>query len=217
MLRARVRSASRWSLMVTLAAAAASAPLAAQEASTRGDWTSKWSASLGVDPFETDGSLNFSENFAAAIARQWSRPGSRLGFRAQLGVGRLPSTTQSFNVTQCSDCALTRTERYQELSGAAVITFMRNSRFKPYLLAGPGIYRVSSSYLARGLVLGTGENPSTSSFWALGLTAGAGASLRLFGKELFIEQRILFPEASTGFRAGPTPHPLSIGVKFEKE
>lgn len=202
--------------MVTFAAAAASAPLAGQEAASKGDWTSKWSASLGVDPFETDGSLNLAENFAAAIAKQWSRPGSRLGFRAQLGVGRQPSTSQAFNVTQCEECALTRTQRYQELSATAVLTFRRSSRFKPYLLAGPGLYRVSTSYLARGIVLGGSENPSTSTFWSLGLTGGLGASLKLFGKELFVEQRMIWPQASTGYRTGPTPHPLSIGVKFER-
>jgi opacity protein-like surface antigen len=171
---------------------------------------------MGVDPFKTDGSLNLSENFAAAIAKQWSRPGRRLGFRVQLAGGREPSTTQRFNILECDVCSLTRTQRYAELNAAAVLTFRNNHRFRPYVLGGPGIYRVSTSYLARGTVLGSVENPSSSSYWSLGVTAGAGASLRLFGKELFVEQRILLPQATTGYRMGPVPHPLSIGVKFER-
>ncbi len=207
--------ASRAWIGAALVAAAGAIPLAAQEASSHGEWHSRWSASFGFDPSKTDGSLNVSENFAAAIAKQWSRTGSRLGYRAQLSAGRQPSVTSGFNIFECSTCSVTMTNRYAELSGAAVITFRNGRKLKPYLLGGPGIYRVSTSYLARGVVLGSSENPATSATWALGLTAGAGLSMRLFGKEVFVEQRVLWPQASTGSRYGRL-HPLSIGVKFEK-
>jgi hypothetical protein len=202
--------------VAALAAGLIAVPVSAQVQVPKGEWTSNWAASFGVDPFKTDGTLNVSENFSAAIAKQWSRTGSRLGYRAQLTAGRQPSITSQFNVLTCSTCSVTRTTRYAELSGAAVMTFRSGGNVKPYLLAGPGIYRVSTSYFARGVVLGNSENPSESTAWSLGLSAGAGATLRLFGKELFIEQRILFPQASTGYRSGPVLHPLSIGVKFEK-
>lgn len=199
-----------------VAAALIATPLFAQSQTSEKEWHSRWSASFGVDPFKMDGTVNVSENFAAALAKQWSRPGSRLGFRAQLSGGREPSIRQRFNVTECGDCSLTRTVRYAEFSGTAVYTFRNNRRLRPYLLGGPGVYRVSTAYLSRGLVIGNGESQSVSSVWSFGLTAGAGASLRLFGKELFLEQRILWPQASTGASLSPVPHPLSIGVKFEK-
>jgi len=168
-----------------------------------------------VDPSKTDGTLNVSENFAAAIAKQWSRTGNRFGYRAQLSGGRLPSITSGFNILECSTCFVTVTTRYAELSGTAMLTFRNGRNIKPYLLGGPGISRITTSYRARGVVLDNSGNPPVSTTWALGLTAGAGVSLRLFGKELFVEQRILWPQASTGSRYGRL-HPLSIGVKFEK-
>ena len=207
--------ASRAWIGAAIAAVAGAVPISAQEQSPHGEWHSKWSASFGIDPSKTDGTLNISENFAAALATQWSRTGSRLGYRAQLSAGRQPSVTSGFNILTCNTCSLTMTNRYAELSGAAVLTFRNGQNLKPYFLGGPGIYRVSTSYLARGVVIGNSENPSTSTTWSLGLTAGAGLSLRLFGTELFMEQRILWPQASTGSRYGRL-HPLSIGVKFEK-
>ena len=216
MFRQWVGFASRSGLAVTIATALAAAPSLGQEAASREEWNGKWSASVGIDPTKTDGSLNLSENFAAAIAKQWSRSGSRIGFRAQLSTGREPATLRAFNVLECGDCVLKQIRRYQELSGAAVLTFRNNHSFRPYILGGPGIYRVTTSYFARGVVIGNGNNPSTSSVWSLGLTAGVGASLKLFGKDFFIEQRIIWPQATTGYRTGPVPVPFSIGVKFEK-
>ena len=216
MSRSFVGFASRLGIVAAFAAVGLIAiPLSAQE-TPRGEWNSRWSASFGVDPFETDGSLNVAENFAAAIAKQWSRTGSRLGYRAQLSAGRTPSVLTAVNVLSCSTCYVSRTNRYAELSGTAVLTFRNDRSVTPYLLGGPGLYLVRTSYLGRGVVLDNGENPSTSTTWSLGLTAGAGATFRLLGKELFVEQRILWPEASTRYRSAPVLHPLSIGVKFEK-
>ena len=218
MFKARVRFASRWSITAASAIVLFSSPLVAQEQVAKPEWSSKWSVSLGVDPFKTDGGLNFSENFAAAIAKQWSRPGSRLGFRAQLSTGRQPSTTQSFNAGACDACSLTRTLRYTELSTAAIYTFRNNRKFRPYLLGGTALYAVRSSYLARGLVISDPDpgDRSTSTVWSFGLTTGFGANFRLFGTDFFVEQRILLPQPSTGYTNSLVAHPFSIGVKFDK-
>ena len=187
----------------------ASGPLDAQVASPT---TSQWIASLGMNPPTISEHFNLEENFVASLGRQWARSGSGLGFRAQLSVGAEPSLMTRLTSGECGDCSLRRSRRFAELSGAAVYTFRRDKSFRPYVLGGPALYGVRTSYKANGLIIGgpTADNPYTTRAWSLGATVGVGAGLRLFGKEFLIEQRVM----SVGGRQGFVAYPLSIGIKF---
>ena len=190
--------------------------LGAQQANTK-EWTSQWAGSFGIDPFASSDGFSVSENFSAAIAKQWSREGSRLGFRTQLATGRVPTITTGFIGDTCLDCSVSRDRRFGELSAVATHTFRNNRSLRPYLLAGPALYGVRTVYSSKGVVIAGPAmgNRASGVTWSLGATAGAGLQARLFGRDFFIEQRIFYSEASTATRInGLVVHPLSIGVKF---
>ena len=125
-------------------------PLIAQDGTTSpSGWEAQWSASVGIDPTL---SRPLSESFMAAVAREWSRAGSPIGFRAQLGAGPMP-TTRTFLSTECGNCYVLGERRFAELSAAATYTFRRDSRFRPYLLGGPALYGIRTDYSATGATL----------------------------------------------------------------
>lgn len=193
-------------------------PLAAQNQSLAGGWNGQWSGSIGADPF-VDGSASpkLEERFVAALAREWSRPGSRLAWRAELSAGRQPTTTLLLNSTEgCGACSITSGRGFGEVSATAVYSFRRGHSFRPYFLGGPGLFALRSTYSAHGVVMSFPDigDKATKTVWSLGATAGAGVAFRLFGREMFVEQKWLLPEPTTGYRRSSGIHPLSIGIKF---
>jgi hypothetical protein len=207
MLEFRVRSL----MLTSLACAALVAPQLRAQSTTHSEWV----ASFGMDPSKMIGHFNPEENFVASLGRQWARANSGLGFRTQLSFGTEPSQTRFFNYPQCASCSVRQSRTFAELSGTAMYTFRRDKSFRPYLLAGPALYGVRSTYKTDGLTFGEGSvNLSAQKVWSLGGTVGVGFSLKLFGKELLVEQRYLTSETSTAARNAFQTHPLSIGVKF---
>jgi opacity protein-like surface antigen len=198
-------------LTLVLGSAISSSPLLAQDES-RNEWTGQWSASVGLDPFQPKFSESLSENFTVAMAREWSRSNSGLGIRAQLSAGGVPANATYLGAT-CAACYVTRQRSFAELSGAATWTFRREKSFRPYILGGPALYGVKTRYSVAGAVLGEpGGNSATA--WSLGATLGAGVRIRAFGKDLFLEQRVLFTEMSTARRDALVVHPFTLGIRF---
>lgn len=177
-----------------------------------GDKRDRWSISIGADPTQSTGSPVFSENFVAAVAREWARRDNALGFRTQLMAGLAPSRSTLLGGDFTSRRIITERRSFAEVSTAATYTFRRKTNFSPYLLAGPALYAVRSSYSVTNAVLGAPGNSSTA--LSLGATAGAGLSFILLGKEILIEQRIAIPETSTTRRGSLVVRPFTLGIRF---
>ena len=201
------------SLLTSLIALSAmvSTPLMAQDTAPVEEWRSQWSAAIGLDPFAPKRSTPLSDNFVAAIGREWSRSGSGLGFRAQVSTGAIPTTRLSLGAS-CGECFISTQRRFVELSGAATYTFRRSSSFRPYVLGGPALYGVRHKYSVTGAVLGDPQQ-NMGTVYALGATIGAGFHLRVLGQDLFLEQRAGFTEMSSG-NQGVVIHPFTLGIRF---
>ena len=191
-----------------LSAAIASPAFAQDAAST--DKRDGWSLSIGADPTQRTGSPVFSENLVAAVAREWARPNSGLGFRTQLTGALTPSTYRFLGDFEGGGRVLRQKRSFVELSAATTYTFRRNRNFKPYLLAGPALYGVKSSYTITNAVLG---GPAHTMDWVFGATAGAGLNFKILGKDLLLEQRILIPASSTD-RMNRVVRPFTLGIRF---
>lgn len=199
------------SLIASVAIAAPASPASAQSATS-----SEWSVSLGMDPPKVISRFNIDENFIAALGKQWNRSNSGLGLRLQLSGGRDPYTHRSLNPATCPTCSLVTWRRFVELSATPVYTFRHKSSIRPYVLGGPGIFGVQTTYRLNGATFGAMESSGdpTSTNWSLGATVGAGLRFNLFKKEFFLEQRIAWPEATTSNWRTSEIHPLSFGIKF---
>jgi opacity protein-like surface antigen len=184
-------------------------PLSAQDA-VKTDSLTGWSVSVGFDPMAHTYRSRFSENFTGAVARDWARKNSGLGFRTQLAVGTTP--TSNTILRGCTGCIVHLRRSFAELSTTATYTFRRTRNFKPYVLAGPALYGVRSAYGISGAVLGNPDDNS-SLVWSLGATAGAGLGFTIFGTKMFLEQRIFVPEASTS-RGSLVVRPFTLGIRF---
>ena len=169
-----------------------------------------WSVSIGADPTQRTGSPVFSENLVAAVAREWARPNSGWGLRAQLTGALTPSTYRFLGDFESGGRVLRQRQSFAEVSAATTYTFRRNRSFSPYLLAGPALYGIRSSYSVTNAVLG---GPANSNGWAFGATAGAGLSFTVLGKHLLLEQRVLIPATSTD-RSNRVIRPFTLGIRF---
>ena len=187
--------------------AATAVPAFAQD--TVVDKRNGWTLSVGADPTQRTGSPVFSENLFAAVAREWARPNSALGFRTQLTGGLLPGIYTHLGDFE-SGRVLRQGKSFVELSAATTYTFRRNRNFSPYLLAGPALYAVRTSYSVTNAVLG---GPEHSMEWSYGATAGAGLNFKVFGKDILLEQRILTLPASTA-RINRVIRPFTLGIRF---
>lgn len=188
--------------------AAIASPMFAQDTGSV-DKRNGWSVSIGADPTQRTGSPVFSENLVAAVAREWARPNSGLGFRTQLTGALTPSTYRFLGDFEAGR-VLRQRRSFVELSAATTYTFRRNRNFSPYLLAGPALYGVRSSYSVTNAVLG---GPAQSTDWLFGATAGAGLSFKVLGKDLLLEQRVLIPATSTE-RSDRVIRPFTLGIRF---
>jgi hypothetical protein len=195
--------------LMTMLSAAVAVPLSAQDAA-KTDSLSGWSVSVGFDPMAHTYRSRFSENFTGAVAREWARKNSGLGFRTQLAFGTTP--TSNTILRGCTGCIVHLRRSFAELSTTATYTFRRTSNLKPYVLAGPALYGVRSAYGVSGAVLGNPDDNS-SLVWSLGATAGAGLGFTIFGTKIFVEQRIFVPEASTS-RGSLVVRPFTLGIRF---
>jgi hypothetical protein len=201
---------SRYLCAMAVASAAIANPSLAQEpapAIERREWT----VSLGADLFQSTGSPVFSENFTAAIGREWTRANSGLSFRTQLAGGALPSTHR-FLRPDCGNCFMSSKNSFVELSSTVHYNFRRNRNVRPYLLAGPALYVVRSKLSVTGAVLPQ-PGPNTATMRSIGATAGAGLNFSLFGTSLYLEQRIFTPDAASS-TGKLTIRPFVLGIKF---
>ena len=189
--------------------AAISSPAFAQDTMSV-DKRNGWSISIGADPTQRTGSPVFSENLVAAVAREWARPNSGLGFRTQLTGALVPSTYRFLGDFEGDGRILRQRRSFIELSAATTYTFRRNRNFSPYLLAGPALYGVRSSYTVTNAVL---AGPAQSTDWLFGATAGAGLSFKVLGKDVLLEQRVLIP-ATSADRSSRVIRPFTLGIRF---
>lgn len=201
-------------LLSLIACVAITAPLSSAVAQVA--TTSEWSVSLGMDPPKVVSRFNIDDNFIAAVGRQWNRSNSGLGLRMQFSAGRDPYVHRYLNPETCLTCSVASYRRFIELSATPVYTFRHKSSVRPYVLGGPGIFGIQSTYRLNGATFGefAPNGDLTSTNWSLGATVGAGLRFNLFKKDFFIEQRIAWPEATTSNWRTSEIHPLSFGIKF---
>ena len=195
--------------LIAIISAIAAVPLFAQDMPAANEQV-RWSISAGVDPFAHTNSSRFSENFTGALAKEWARRNSGMGFRMQLALGTTP--TSNTLLPGCGGCVVHLRRSFAELSTTASYTFRRTHNLRPYVLAGPAIYGVRSAYDVSGAVLGDPDD-NASMAWSLGATAGVGLGFTIFGTNIFFEQRIFVPEASTA-RGSPVVRPFTLGIRF---
>ena len=204
---------TKFLLLATAMVCVASTPALAQTPDSPSESEARWSISIGADPFEPSiGST--SQNFVAALGREWNKKGSKLGYRSQLTVGAEPTTNLFFRQASCPDCFVSRQQSFAELSGVATYTFRKNRKVQPYLLGGPALYAVRSRYAASGVTFGGQDQNPAETNWSLGATFGIGTRFKLFGTYFSIEQRFIAPELTTRSRQDHMVRPFTLGISF---
>ena len=136
---------------------------------------------------------------------------AKLGFHGLAGVSVVPANSPvgiqvDGSYSQLKDDALLNVDKYQLIYGTANVVYKfktsEESRFRPYLIGGGGVYNFKSKGDA------TGIDASETKF---GFNAGAGFDIKTGSAGLFVEGR--FHDV---FTTGPNVKfiPLTIGVRF---
>jgi hypothetical protein len=204
------RSLGVAAMLLCVSAAPALAQSSDSSTNSSAKWDASWSISAGADPFTTH-FLSTEQNFIAAVGREWAKRGSRLGYRTQLAIGTQPH--DFFLSTTCSGCFMRR-RGFAEMSALATYTFRQNRRVQPYLIGGPALYGIRSTYVARQGVIGDGLSEASQTVWSLGATLGIGTRFTLFGKTFSLEQRLARPELSTASGRGLVVRPFTLSISF---
>jgi hypothetical protein len=182
-----------------------------------------WSLALGTDPFE----LNLSSRepgtkgqILGTLSRDWARPTSQFGVRAQLLFGKDLPRGQRFTGGNCTPtdpaCEINLSREFVGLTAALTREWRRNSGLRPYLVGGPGLYLEQTDANAKDqLLLAPAFLPPTGTHLSLGVMGGAGLSFKVGHTNLFIEQAFHLSEALSTRRGGALiSHPLSVGFRF---
>lgn len=170
----------------------------------------KWAVSLGtnISNLSIGRGAGVRADFLGALSREWQTSGPQLAFRTELMLGGTRLAGGTFY------------RQFGSISEMAKYSF-RSGTFRPYLIAGPGIYfeRLTYSYVACFQVgyctpsqIPIGYNPATR--WSLGLSGGAGFDMKLGRSRLFLEQRLTMPGALSDWGNGEFKLPLSFGIRF---
>lgn len=137
---------------------------------------------------------------------------AKLGFHGLAGVSVVPADWPvgiqvDGSYSQFKDDALLNVDKYQLIYGTANIVYKfktsEESRFRPYLIGGGGVYNFKSK--------GDGASGIDASETKFGINAGAGFDIKAGSAGLFVEGR--FHDV---FTTGPNTKfiPLTIGVRF---
>ena len=137
---------------------------------------------------------------------------AKMGFHGLAGVSVEPANWPvgiqvDGSYSQLKDDALLNVDKYQLIYGTANIVYKfttsEESRFRPYLIGGGGVYNFKSK--------GDGATGIDASETKFGFNAGAGFDIKTGSAGLFVEGR--FHDV---FTTGPNVKfiPLTIGVRF---
>ncbi len=212
----------------------------AQTLPTQLNATPRWDIAIGTDLLSW-GSGGFrnevtgrSENVPELTgmgARRWLIGRQGLAFRAQVSAGTtLPDGIRATNracgdvagpgpspsqnpLDQHNSCRVSLNHLFLGFSGSAIYEFRRNTRVRPYVTAGPGLYMTHLRRRQSGEISGSIPRVSSTD-WTLGATAGLGVSIAVKGGMLFAEQSVLVPNIVGESPLARNKAPLFIGYRF---
>lgn len=185
--------------------------------------SANWMMSLGVDPFEFRSTerRGLEGSLFATVGRVWSRPGSAVALRTQLGLGSRVWTSAENLRGECDRCGGAFAAQFAALTTLATYEWRTSSLVRPYFLGGPSLFvlrkhHVSSACQNEGVCQGSlamFPARSATTAWSLGATAGLGVAIGKGARTVLVEQSIqlsdvLRPGQSSGFA------PLTIGFRF---
>jgi hypothetical protein len=179
----------------------------------------KWSVSVGADPTHLDlhtRGAGLEARMVGNLTRSWQSANSRWARQISLMVGTdAPRLINPSGDPQC-DCLQRISATYVGLTAGGSYDLFKLSRFTPYLKAGTGLYyRTFGREPANGMIRTSEliyyQNGFSQSAFSLGVNAGLGLNVRLWSREVFIEQTL---HSFDVWRLDNGLYPINIGVRF---